>query len=112
MFQYFQNRTIGQDISKGILISGNSLVLQKIRREQAGNYSCYASNLEGDTQSKYIQIQVKCKFFPTMPPFFDIFLGFNAIEICRWCTKAKLLEICVIRSLKFKLIKSWSLALD
>ena len=63
MFQYFQNRTIGQDISKGILISGNSLVLQKIRREQAGNYSCYASNLEGDTQSKHIQIQVKCKFF-------------------------------------------------
>ena len=80
MFQYFQNRTIGQDISKGILISGNSLVLQKIRREQAGNYSCYASNLEGDTQSRHIQIQVKCKFFPTMPPFFDIFLGLMQLK--------------------------------
>ena len=77
MFQYFQNRTIEQDISKGILISGNSLVLQKIRREQAGNYSCYASNLEGDTQSKYIQIQVKCKF--SLNHYFDIFLWHSCL---------------------------------
>ena len=50
-----------QDLSQGVLISGSSLVLQGVRREQAGDYSCYASNLEGDTTSDIINIQIRCE---------------------------------------------------
>ena len=56
-----QNETIMQDVSRGVLISDNSLVLQKINKNQAGNYTCFASNLEGDTESESITIKVKCK---------------------------------------------------
>ena len=50
-----------QDLSKGVLLSGSSLVLQEVRREQAGDYTCHASNLEGDTTSEVINIQIRCK---------------------------------------------------
>ena len=56
-----QNESVVQDIDKGVLISGNSLVLQKVTRDQAGDYSCHASNLEGDTTSSLIKIQIRCK---------------------------------------------------
>ena len=50
-----------QDLSQGVLISGSSLVLQGGRRDQAGDYSCHASNLEGDTTSDIINIQIRCE---------------------------------------------------
>ena len=50
-----------QDLSRGVLTSGSSLVLQEVRREQAGNYACFASNLEGDTSSDSINIQIRCE---------------------------------------------------
>ena len=57
-----QNRSVEQDISRGVLITGNSLVLQRVSRDQAGDYSCHASNLEGDSTSRVINIQIKCKY--------------------------------------------------
>ena len=56
-----QNETVVQDIGRGVLISGNSLVLQSVTRDQAGDYSCHASNLEGDTTSSIIKIEIRCK---------------------------------------------------
>ena len=50
-----------QDLSQGVLLSGSSLVLQEVRRDQAGDYTCHASNLEGDTTSDIINIQIRCK---------------------------------------------------
>ena len=54
-------RKVEQDLERGILVSGSSLVLQRVRREQAGNYSCRASNLQGDAVSNQKQISIKCE---------------------------------------------------
>lgn len=50
---------IGQDKSGGIIISGNSLAIQKIGREFIGNYSCTASNEVGKVESNLINLDVK-----------------------------------------------------
>ena len=50
-----------QNIEQGVLISGSSLVLQSVTRAQAGAYTCVASNLEGDTESNSLGIQIKCE---------------------------------------------------
>ena len=57
----FQNKTVDQNIEQGVLISGSSLVLQSVTRAQAGNYTCVASNLEGDAESNILEIAIKCE---------------------------------------------------
>ena len=59
---FYQNLSIVQDLDKGILISDTSLVLQKVKRTQSGNYTCVASNLEGDAESNPLNVQIMCEF--------------------------------------------------
>ena len=58
---FHQDIMVVHDKSHGIIISGSSLVLQSVTRKQAGNYSCVASNIEGDTQSNSLKLKVMCK---------------------------------------------------
>jgi len=52
-------RPISQDKTAGIIISGNSLAIQRIHREYIGNYSCTASNDIGKVESNIINLNVK-----------------------------------------------------
>ncbi len=49
------------DPARGVLITGESLVLQGVTRRRAGKYACVASNLEGDTQSNVVELNIKFK---------------------------------------------------
>lgn len=62
-----QGRTLQQNSSAGIIMSNQSLVLQRIDRQTAGIYTCLATNIEGQGVSNALALPVKCKspfFFP------------------------------------------------
>ncbi|KAK7073995.1 hypothetical protein SK128_004910 [Halocaridina rubra] len=52
-------RQLKHNISGGLIISNQSLVLQKVSRGQGGRYTCTASNIEGDGTSKAITLDIK-----------------------------------------------------
>jgi hypothetical protein len=62
-----QNVVVEQNVEEGIILSGESLVLQRVGRNRRGNYTCLVSNIEGDTLSNPITLNIKCKFSATIP---------------------------------------------
>ncbi|KAJ8674361.1 hypothetical protein QAD02_005623 [Eretmocerus hayati] len=51
--------TLMQNQSAGIIMSAQSLVLQRIVRENGGNYTCLASNDRGETSSPTVALRVQ-----------------------------------------------------
>ena len=47
--------------SKGVVVTGHSLAIRGVTRNQAGRYVCAASNVEGDSYSVPITLEVNCK---------------------------------------------------
>ena len=71
---------IYQDKNSGIIITGNSLAVQRIQRHNEGDYSCLASNDVGTTESQSINLNIKCKkyyFSPGSPLI--LHLSFNEL---------------------------------
>ncbi|XP_063597917.1 nephrin-like [Penaeus indicus] len=52
-------RELHHNVSAGVIISNQSLVLQRVTRAATGNYYCVASNVEGDGKSNPILLRVK-----------------------------------------------------
>ena len=58
---FFQGESLYQNSGSGVIITNQSLVLQRIDRTRSGGYTCQASNLVGRGSSQEIFLDVKCK---------------------------------------------------
>ncbi|KAG7163316.1 Nephrin-like 2 [Homarus americanus] len=56
------NEILVPNVSAGVIISNQSLVLQGVVRAQAGRYSCHAHNVVGDGSSNTLRLDVKCEY--------------------------------------------------
>lgn len=56
-----QGVEIFQNVTAGIIMSQNSLVLQNVARSTAGDYTCMATNEEGKGASNIVKLVVRCK---------------------------------------------------
>ena len=61
------------NISAGIIMTNQSLVLQRVTRLSAGNYSCIGRNSEGEGISHPFYLDVLCKYFSIQEPTNVIF---------------------------------------
>lgn len=58
-----QGVLVQQNTKIGIIANHKALILQKVKRHMAGNYTCIASSVEGDGKSNTVQLRVMCKSF-------------------------------------------------
>jgi len=73
------------DKNKQTVISGHSLVMQGVTRQHSGNYSCIASNSEGDAVSENLSLKVKYRPTCTLKAQKRVFLPLNidAEVVCK-----------------------------
>lgn len=62
--------------------SDQSLFLQGITRDAAGNYSCRATNTEGSNRSNIIYLHVMCKLSISRYHYIDLFFTAHEILNC------------------------------
>ena len=58
----FQGMAIRENVSAGILIVDQGLVIRRVSRQQSGRYSCTAVNSEGNGSSNTVLLKVMRKF--------------------------------------------------
>lgn len=57
----FNDKPLAQNVSAGIIMSNLSLVIQRIKLENRGQYQCSAQNSMGKSHSNKLQLKPKCK---------------------------------------------------
>lgn len=62
---FFNDQQIYANVSAGMIISNQSLVLQRIRVEHRGKYECAAQNIVGRSISNKLELRPKCEFHQT-----------------------------------------------
>ncbi|XP_067133867.1 protein turtle homolog A-like isoform X1 [Centruroides vittatus] len=76
-----EGQQIQTNISAGIIVSNQSLVLQKVRRISTGRYTCMATNTEGEGESNPIHLRVQ--YAPICVPDQKQFYGAARDEIVK-----------------------------
>lgn len=62
MYTLLQGNVIQNNAKNGVIVQEYSLALRKVNRSQAGNYTCIASNVEGDGYSNTVELKIMCKY--------------------------------------------------
>ncbi|KAM7314104.1 neural cell adhesion molecule 2 [Ixodes scapularis] len=62
----FDGRDLSTNTSAGVIVSNQSLVLQKVDRRSRGRYTCTATNSEGQGESNPVNLRVR--YAPTCKP--------------------------------------------
>uniref|UniRef100_A0A1A9USK1 Ig-like domain-containing protein n=1 Tax=Glossina austeni TaxID=7395 RepID=A0A1A9USK1_GLOAU len=57
-----EHQIIQHNQRAGVIVSSGDLAIQGVTRHQAGNYTCTASNVEGDGDSNVVELKVMCKY--------------------------------------------------
>ncbi|XP_042874392.1 hemicentin-1-like [Penaeus japonicus] len=72
---YHEDTVQVQNVSMGVILSGESLVLQKVSRQKAGQYRCSATNPLATVVSQPVHLQIKykpeCQTSPTTYFIYD-----------------------------------------
>lgn len=76
----FQGLPIAHN-AKRTIMSSDSLALQGVTRYQAGNYTCVASNVEGDGESNVVELKVMCKLLSLISTLFLSFCALIQIKL-------------------------------
>ncbi len=50
------------NVNRGVIVSNHSLVIQKINVNNAGEYTCLASNHHGAGKSNPVHLRVRCAY--------------------------------------------------
>ena len=64
-----QGETLYHDVGSGIIISNQSLVVQRVTRSDSGRYTCHVFNSEGEGVSEEVSLSVKCKTLNSLNSF-------------------------------------------
>lgn len=62
----FDDRPFHGNLSAGIIISNQSLVLQRVTKKHRGRYQCVATNSEGVGKSEEVRLNVQCKYYESL----------------------------------------------
>lgn len=57
-----QGTELHQNVTAGVILTEQSLVLQSVTRASAGDYTCLAANTEGRGTSNPVTLRVRCKY--------------------------------------------------
>ncbi|XP_063866990.1 hemicentin-1-like [Scylla paramamosain] len=72
---YHEGRVLIQNLTGGVILAGNSLALQSVKRQQAGRYTCSATNPLGTATSDPVTLRIKyspvCLSSPTAYFIYD-----------------------------------------
>src|SRR5947209_8705225 len=63
---WFEGKEIHTNTSAGVIVSNQSLVLQKVKKSNRGRYTCSAVNSEGEGESNTVHLRVQ--FAPVCKP--------------------------------------------
>lgn len=73
-----QGSELHHNITAGVILSDQSLVLQNVNRRQAGDFTCLAVNNEGRGTSNPVTLRVRCEY----KIFSFLFFFFAVKNIC------------------------------